>query len=264
MSAVSFGEMAAGLVGQVGRGERIGSKVHARSYDENSPQADIFRPICGGDREEFEIWRAQVMQTAYDFDNDGKAPGAQSGPLGDNGLRVLRALLYEFLNYQTGACFPALITIAEKIKRSKVTVKDALDRLATHGFVMWVRRTKKTGNKRGEGPQQVQISNAYKLIDPAKMLDAVLKSIRSRIANRKKFLAAKANLKKAVTAKKEIDQQKAVEREEAATAPKRGKRDILPPTPAGWAEAMAALARCQDKAPSNASTASSGPELYPL
>jgi hypothetical protein len=93
MSAVSFGQMAGGLVGQIGRGERIGSKVHARSYDENSPQADIFRPICDGDKDEFDIWRAQVMKAAHEFDDNGKMPGQQSGPLGDNGLRVLRAML---------------------------------------------------------------------------------------------------------------------------------------------------------------------------
>jgi hypothetical protein len=83
--------------------------------------------------------------------------------------------------------------------------------LAEHGFITWVRRTRKTGLKRGEGPQQVQISNAYKIINPAKMAKGVLKSIQSRIANRRKRLAAQANLKSTLTAKTQICRQKAAE-----------------------------------------------------
>lgn len=268
MSAVSIGQMAVGLVGQIGRGERIGSKVHACSYDEDSPQADIFRPICGGDKDEFDIWRAQVMKAAYDFDDDRKEPGQQSGPLGDNGLRVLRAMLYEFLDYRDGRCFPALITIAEKVKRSKVTVIAALDRLAEHGFLTWVRRTRKTGHKRGEGPQREQISNAYKIVNQARMDREVLKSIRSRIVNRRKHQAAKAKLNASVAAKNETCRQKAAERAELSRATKPHGSSDQGPTAIGSLlhriQSLLPREEAKNDGSSIGLSASSGPELYPM
>jgi len=77
---------------------------------------------------------------------------------------VLEVLL-GFVDFATGRCDPALDTLCAKAKRSRDTVVKAVERLRSHGFIDKVRRTRKTGRARSEGPQREQISNAYDLID---------------------------------------------------------------------------------------------------
>ena len=69
-------------------------------------------------------------------------------------------VLLGFVDFATGRCDPALDTLCAKAKRSRDTVVKAVERLRSHGFIDKVRRTRKTGRARSEGPQREQISNA--------------------------------------------------------------------------------------------------------
>jgi predicted transcriptional regulator len=263
MSAVSFGQMATGLVGQIERGESIRNKVHARSYDENSPQADVFRPICHGDEEAFRIWRAQLLRTAEEFDHDTKEGGHHSGALGANGLHVLKVMLFNFLNYTNGACFPSISTISQEAKRSRVTVTAALQRLQDTGFMNWVRRTRKTGKAKGEGPQREQVSNAYTFVNTEKMDHGVLKEFRSRIVNSARYKAMQDKLKSVVSSLGQKRQQEATQRQEAFGGAKHASKAKSTPAVAAVADAMQSLGASLGFLPSNAPSASSPSELYP-
>lgn len=75
-------------------------------------------------------------------------------------LLVLERLL-DHHHAATGELFPAQETIAAAVGWSRSAVNESLQRLKELGYLSWVRRSEKTGNARGEGPQRKQVSNAY-------------------------------------------------------------------------------------------------------
>lgn len=80
------------------------------------------------------------------------------GGLGGNGLMVLQALLFGFLNTITGQCDPSQETIAKYTGLCRDTVARALVRLRDCGFIAWVKRSEKQANGLLK-----QISNAYQI-----------------------------------------------------------------------------------------------------
>lgn len=66
--------------------------------------------------------------------------GRQDGALGRNGLAVLHALIFDFLNYATGALFPSQQSIARAANISPRSVARGLDKLKAAGVLNWVRR----------------------------------------------------------------------------------------------------------------------------
>jgi hypothetical protein len=48
------------------------------------------------------------------FERQTRQPGKQDGAIGRNGLAVLHALLFDFLNYASGALYPSWAAIAYK------------------------------------------------------------------------------------------------------------------------------------------------------
>ncbi len=75
-------------------------------------------------------------------------------------VTVLKALL-SFLDFRTGRLMPAIATIADRAGCHANTVKAALARLKSNGFIDWVRRTIRTGNEGEFAPQLEQTSNGY-------------------------------------------------------------------------------------------------------
>ena len=135
--------------------------VRRSSYDVNDKRAQVFRPIAGGSVGKALRWCDKLVQTAQEYDDTHKAHGSRLGPLGDSGVRILDTIVRRCLDFGTGRCEPSIETIMRYTRYARATVVDALRRLKQHGFLNWVRRTRPTGNARGEGPLVAQMSNAY-------------------------------------------------------------------------------------------------------
>jgi len=82
----------------------------------------------------------KLWHRARDFDRQTRKPGQRGGALGPSGLQVLQALLFDFLNFQTGRLDPSQKAIARQANLCPRTVSDALKRLRALGILTWVRR----------------------------------------------------------------------------------------------------------------------------
>ncbi|MDF0489229.1 hypothetical protein PX554_13895 [Sphingomonas sp. H39-1-10] len=152
-------------------------RVIRHSVDENEPDAKPWRPIGDGTRDGALGWIDCMLEVARDFDDLERRKGG-GRPLGGTGIVVLEVLLGRRgrkrvpIDFKTGELYPMIDTIAQAANLCRVTVVRALARLKAHGFLRWVRRSKKT-DKEGEfAPQRVQTSNAY-YFDPGALPKAV-------------------------------------------------------------------------------------------
>lgn len=99
--------------------------------------------------------------------------GKHWGVLTAKFVAVLGAILWGFHNCQTGKCFPAYETIAEKADCSRATVYSAIHALERAGIISWVNRIRRI---REWGPdlfgraqnrwRVIRTSNAYTFNDP--------------------------------------------------------------------------------------------------
>ena len=134
---------------------RTGQPVRRDSYDVDDPRAQVFRPIEGGMK-----FVDAYLAVLEEWDNQIKKKGEQH-QLGGRCRKVLEVLLRRCTDFRTGVCEPCLDTLMKHTRLARATVVSALRRLSRHGFVNWVRRTIRTDNAIGEGPQVKQASNAY-------------------------------------------------------------------------------------------------------
>lgn len=83
---------------------------------------------------------ARLYQQAERMECATRQPGKQDGAIGRNGLAVLRAFLFGFLNHKTGRIDPSHAAIARRAAISERSVRRGLVKLAAAGLVHWVRR----------------------------------------------------------------------------------------------------------------------------
>ena len=103
---------------------------------------------------------ARLWHRAFAFEQQTRQPGRQDGAIGRNGLAILRAFLFDFLNYRTGQLDPACETIARAAGISLRSVRRGLDKLRDAGVLVWQRRCRKSRD--GDGRFMLeQDSNAY-------------------------------------------------------------------------------------------------------
>ena len=76
------------------------------------------------------------------YENQSKQPGKQDGAIGRNGILIMQSLLFDFLNYVSGALYPSYAAIAEKAGVSLSSVYRGLNKLRDAGVLNWVRRCK--------------------------------------------------------------------------------------------------------------------------
>ena len=133
--------------------------VRRHSYDVDDPRARVFRPIGDGTTRGALRWIDALVRTAKEYDVVHKKARSH-GPLTPYGIRVLEALL-RLPNFKTGRLDPTLDHLMKVTRFARPTIVRALARLKAHGFLDWVRRSRRTGNERGYGPQREQTSNAY-------------------------------------------------------------------------------------------------------
>lgn len=82
----------------------------------------------------------KLYHRARDFERKTRQPGMQDGALGRNGLAVLHALIFDFLDYRTGRLDPGYETIARKACISVRSVARGLCNLKMTGVLNWLRR----------------------------------------------------------------------------------------------------------------------------
>ena len=85
---------------------------------------------------------AKLWHKARKFENQTKEPGKQDGAIGRNGILIMQSLLFDFLNYVSGALYPSYAAIAEKSGVSLSSVYRGLNKLRDAGVLNWVRRCK--------------------------------------------------------------------------------------------------------------------------
>jgi hypothetical protein len=104
----------------------------------------------------------KLYHRARDFERRTRQPGRQDGAIGRNGLAVLHALIFDFLDFRTGQLDPAHTTIAAKAGISPRSVARGLVSLKLAGVVNWLRRcTESVKNGRFTLEQE---TNAYAIL----------------------------------------------------------------------------------------------------
>ena len=104
----------------------------------------------------------RLYHQARDFERKTREAGQQDGALGRNGLKVLEALIFDFLNYATGQLWPSIDSIADKAGISPRSARRGLDNLKAAGVLTWQRR-KESILALGQ-ILWFQLSNAYQIL----------------------------------------------------------------------------------------------------
>lgn len=135
-------------------------QVRRESYDVADHRAQVFTRIADGSRAGGLGWIDDLVQLAEEYDLQYRKPG-ERGPLMASGVRVLKILCTRFLRFMNGQLDPAVRTVALAAGMTYKAAHAALTRLKKHGFLDWVRRSRRTDNEHEAGPQREQVSNAY-------------------------------------------------------------------------------------------------------
>jgi hypothetical protein len=106
---------------------------------------------------------AKLWHEARRFERSTRQPGRQDGALGRNGLAVLYALLFDFLNYASGRLDPAINTIAQAANISPRSAARGLANLKAAGVLNWARRCIADIGEAGRIVFR-QLSNAYAVL----------------------------------------------------------------------------------------------------
>jgi hypothetical protein len=105
----------------------------------------------------------RLWHDARRFERQTRVPGRQDGAIGRNGLAILHTLLFDFLNFKSGALYPSQAAIADKAAISESSVTRGLAKLKAAGVVNWLRRCAEVTQAAG-GFLMRQISNAYAVL----------------------------------------------------------------------------------------------------
>jgi hypothetical protein len=148
--------------------------VRRESFDVDDARAQVFRPIAGGHA------YVDALLACYDEWADIRKKAGKAHELSANCKKVLEVLLRKLTNFGTGICEPCLDTLQARTRFARATIVRALRILRNEGFLRWVRRTVRTDNPPGEGPQVRQVSNAY-WFDLAVLPKRVAMAIKARL-----------------------------------------------------------------------------------
>jgi hypothetical protein len=83
---------------------------------------------------------AKLYHRARAFERRTRQPGKQDGALGRNGLAVLHALIFDFLDFRTGRLDPSYEAIARKACICIRSAARGLQALKLAGVLNWLRR----------------------------------------------------------------------------------------------------------------------------
>lgn len=166
-------------------------KAWRRSFDVNDSRAQVstvyWEPTPKNENmfRFQDVYRDTVLAYAGHVREIGKTL-----PISLNALQVLKAL-FSVMDGKSARCDPSLDEIAKRSRLSRRTVVRQLQTLRSEKIIEWVRRTVKTGNAPGEGPQRKQTSNSY-FIDLDKLPVEIIRTLRQKLGD--KLKAAKRKL----------------------------------------------------------------------
>lgn len=152
--------------------------VRRESLDVDDPRAQVARPIVGGHK------FVDALLEFYDEWAEIKKKAGKQHELSANCRKVLKVLLRKCTDYATGLCEPCLDTLQRLTGFARATVVRALAILRKAGFLRWLRRTVRTDNPPGQGPQVRQVSNAY-WFDLAELPKRVAMAVRAKLRKQK-------------------------------------------------------------------------------
>jgi hypothetical protein len=104
----------------------------------------------------------RLWRYAQELDRQTKEKGRHGGAIGHTGLKVLHALIFDFLNFASGRLDPSYAAIARKANLCESAVATALKRLHAAGILTWVRRCRE-GWTDGRYWRE-QLTNAYAIL----------------------------------------------------------------------------------------------------
>src|SRR5690606_39202310 len=137
-------------------GVRVNDRAWRRSYDVGDAKAQV--STIWWERternESFFRFRDVYRDTVLAYSDHVRKPG-KTLPISRNAMQVLKAL-FSVMDGKTGRCDPCRDTIAKLSRLSRRTVVRCLETLRREKIINWVRRTVRTGNAPGEGPQRKQ------------------------------------------------------------------------------------------------------------
>jgi helix-turn-helix protein len=117
--------------------------------------------------------KCRIAAYARAWSARNRQPGQHKGPITRAFLEVLQALLWQFHNAHTGACFPSYERIAAKAGCARSTVAEALKALEWAGVLTWQHRITRIRERctdlfgRSSWRWRViRTSNAYTFRDP--------------------------------------------------------------------------------------------------
>ena len=117
--------------------------------------------------------KARIQACARAWSARNRQPGQHKGPITRAFLEVLQALLWQFHNAHTGACFPSYERIAAKAGCARSTVAEALKAMEWAGVLTWQHRITRIRERctdlfgRSSWRWRViRTSNAYTFRDP--------------------------------------------------------------------------------------------------
>lgn len=115
--------------------ERLGPKTYAAwpVWSDSTTKEVKFAPLPK--KRAVKLWHE-----ARRFERQTRLPGRQDGALGRNGLAVLHALVFDFLNFASGRLDPSYAAIAGKANISLRSVARGLQKLRAAGVLNWLRR----------------------------------------------------------------------------------------------------------------------------
>jgi hypothetical protein len=105
----------------------------------------------------------KLWHQARAFERQTRQPGHQDGAIGRNGLAVLHSLLFDFLNYASGALYPSGEAIAEKAAISPASAWRGIANLKAAGILHRVRRCVEDRTEDGRFFLR-QLTNAYHVL----------------------------------------------------------------------------------------------------
>jgi hypothetical protein len=182
MSASRIGEMFARRSHDANV-DRETQRLWRRSYDVDDARAQVSTIYWEPSPKKVNFHRFQdVYRDTIEAYSDHVREHGKTLPISQNALRVLKAL-FSVMDGKTGRCDPCLDTIAKRSRLSRRTVVRQLETLRSTKIINWVRRTVKTGNAKGEGPQRQQTSNAY-FIDMVKLPIEIVRTLRQKLGDK--------------------------------------------------------------------------------
>ncbi len=117
--------------------------------------------------------RVRILFHAKAISSKLRGKGSHGGPLTHAREKVLRALLYDFLNWQDGRCYPSYQRLAKTAGVARSTVAEAIKVIEALGVMRVVNRIirvrwheRDAAGQVGERWRVMRTSNSYEFIPP--------------------------------------------------------------------------------------------------